>query len=246
MCDNFEIGTKSLTKPNFKGILFEMLQEKLKRTISNEHVEFSTVPSSDGFVSTLTLHALQLKQNALWREAGVLERPCYGRSTTKKDAEQEAAKDMIHLLQTRGLVAGGPALFGKQNSLMSASPRSDNQPEITSCCAAAEASLLPSGQQHEPAQSRDAKKTPPTNIRTWCLQNDLPDVLCLRLEEQQVENPTDLVCLSDEDLDVFCEQLRLGQKGRFKRLVLQEQLNMASVLPVGASSIFSLHRFETK
>lgn len=44
-------------------------------------------------------------------------------------------------------------------------------------------------------------------------------MLATALEGELVAHPIDLVGLSDDDLDLLAQGCRLGEKGRFKRLV---------------------------
>jgi len=57
-------------------------------------------------------------------------------------------------------------------------------------------------------------------MRDWCKENDLPELLAIRLEAESVTDPLDLAPLSASDLDDLVEGLKIGEKGRFKRLVM--------------------------
>lgn len=62
----------------------------------------------------------------------------------------------------------------------------------------------------------------PVTIRTWCVQCELPDSFADHLEEASVRGPEDLVELTEADIEGLCANckgLKVGEKGRFKRLV---------------------------
>ena len=58
-------------------------------------------------------------------------------------------------------------------------------------------------------------------IRAWCVEHRLPPELMRALEEEDVEQPEDLMELSDEDLNDLCAKadVKKGIKGRFKYCV---------------------------
>merc|ERR1712136_706417 len=72
-----------------------------------------------------------------------------------------------------------------------------------------------------------------SQARAWCREHDLPDVLATALEHELVKSPIDLVGLCEQDLEVLCQGCLLGQKGKFKRLVMEMRADV--VAPVGTS-----------
>merc|ERR1712135_164821 len=88
-----------------------------RQPLSPDDVAYASYPSPpNGFVSTVTLGGRRLMENALWREANVLDVPCRGEGQTKKMSEQKAAKVMIDLLQRKRLIAT-TQLFAQEQDL---------------------------------------------------------------------------------------------------------------------------------
>jgi len=176
---------------NPKSFLNDTLSGVLRQPLSPDDVVYASYPSPpNGFVSTVTLGGRRLMENALWREANVLDVPCRGEGQTKKMSEQKAAKVMIDLLQRKRLIAT-TQLFAQEQDLDALAP---TVPDMEASSAASPA-------------------------RAWCAEHNLPEVLATALEGELVAHPIDLVGLSDDDLDLLAQGCRLGEKGRFKRLV---------------------------
>lgn len=164
-----------------------------RQPLSRDDVVYDSYPSPpNGFVSTVTLGGRRLMENALWREANVLDVPCRGEGQTKKMSEQKAAKVMIDLLQRKRLIA--PTQLFAQEQDLDATRLAPTVPDMEASSAASPA-------------------------RAWCAEHNLPEVLATALEGELVAHPIDLVGLSDDDLDLLAQGCRLGEKGRFKRLV---------------------------
>lgn len=224
----------SSTSCNAKGKLNELMMKVLGRPVQKGDVEYMSSATSP-FVTTLRLSALESKPYFVGR-------PC----SKRVDAEQSAASQAMDAADKWSKLARLQERVPSQANLngepvISQGPCGDLQEAVTQRDSEASQVARDKSEASDreefatqclvevPQNASDSQEVSPPNnqssitftmpIREWCVLYSLPEALADRLEDEEVQNPSDLTELSEADLDELCVGLKLGHKGRFKRCV---------------------------